>query len=302
MKKVLVTGASGFIGRHTLEKLKNLGYEVYALAFNQPLNSVDVHWHIVDLFDYQQVSKLMGEVQPTHLLHFAWDVSSGYLNSANNFDWVSASSNLFECFQKNGGQRIVVSGTCFQYSHKDGLCNEETTSREPNSIYGECKQSLQIILEDFSKKTGISSSWGNVFFLYGENESPSRLVSSVIISLLKNEFANCTEGTQIRDFLYVEDVADAFVRLLDSDIQGAINIGSGNPVQLKDIINTIANILNKTELVKLGARPMPENEPPQILADITRLSNELNWQPKYSLEEGLLKTIEWWKNHYSIDS
>lgn len=300
MKKILITGASGFIGRHTLDKLKNLGYEVHALAFKNPIKSIDVHWHIVDLHKQKDVSKLIKEIQPSHLLHLAWNVSPGYLNSCNNFDWVVLSLNLFKEFQQNGGKRIVVAGTCFQYDHQDEICNEETTLRKPASIYGACKQSLQTMLESFSKQTDLSTAWGNIFFIYGENESPARLVSSVIISLLKNESANCTEGTQIRDFLYVEDVADAFVHLVDSDIQGTMNIGSGQAIELKNIINNLAKILTKTELINLGARAMPKDEPAQIVADTTRLKNELNWQPKYTLNDGLIKTVKWWGKQINV--
>jgi nucleoside-diphosphate-sugar epimerase len=112
--------------------------------------------------------------------------------------------------------------------------------------------------------------------------------------------AHCTSGTQIRDFLYVEDVADAFVELVDSTVEGPINIASGRPMSLMEVIYNIADMLGKRELVSLGSRPMPANETPLVVADISRLSNELGWKPQYDLDTGLNKTIEWWKNNIEV--
>lgn len=296
MKKVLVTGASGFIGRHTIDKLKASGYEVHAIAFKNPLTTIDVIWHTVDLLNFAETAKLIEKLKPTHLLHLAWDVSPGYLNSLNNFEWVNASINLMKEFQKHNGKRIVMSGTCLQYKEIDSPYNEETTPRVPSFVYGTCKQALQSMLEIFSAQTGISYAWGYVFFLYGKYEYPYRLVPSVMDALIRGENIDCTSGQQIRDFLYVEDVADAFVRLLDSDFQGSINIASGQALQLKELINKIVDLSNNKNLVNIGGKPTPQNERYQILADTSRLKTVLNWTPKYSINEGLIEYFDWRNN------
>lgn len=293
MKRVLVTGASGFIGKHTLDKLVNLGYEVHAISRKEVNSDSAITWHILDLLNQNETTKLIEKIKPSHLLHLAWDVTSGYLNSPNNYEWGKASLHLIKEFEKHGGKRAVIAGTCFQYDHTDGICNEQTTPRTPKSIYGTCKQSLQEEFETFCKKTGLSGAWGYIFFLYGPDEYPNRLVPSVINSLLKNEKADCSECTQVRDFLYSKDVADAFVTILDSNAEGAINIGSGEGIELKVIVDKIAEILDKKDLLNLGARPMPKDEPPRIEADTTRLREELNWKPKYSIEDGLKTTIDY---------
>jgi nucleoside-diphosphate-sugar epimerase len=134
-----------------------------------------------------------------------------------------------------------------------------------------------------------------VFFLYGPYENESRLVPSVINSLLNASEAKCTEGKQIRDFLYVEDVADALVALLDSEVNGPVNIASGKPIALNEIIFTIADMLERRDLVRLGALPTPGNETPFVLANAERLFNEVGWKPACTIETGLRKSIEWWK-------
>jgi nucleoside-diphosphate-sugar epimerase len=106
----------------------------------------------------------------------------------------------------------------------------------------------------------------------------------------------CTAGTQVRDFMYVDDVADAFVTLLTSGVEGAVNIATGRPVRIADVVTTIARQLNALHLVRLGARPIPAGEPPFITAVTTRLREEVGCAAARDLEVGLAQTIEWWKS------
>jgi nucleoside-diphosphate-sugar epimerase len=114
--------------------------------------------------------------------------------------------------------------------------------------------------------------------------------------MLQGKPARCSHGNQIRDFLYVQDVADAFVALVESNVSGPINIASGRPVALKDVVYRIARKLDRPDLVCLGVIPVPENEPHLLIADTTRLSNEVGWFPNYDLDHGLKEAISWWAN------
>jgi nucleoside-diphosphate-sugar epimerase len=302
MKRVLLTGASGFIGQHAVPELLKNNYEVHALYHKtKPVEKKHVIYHKIDLFDYSQQESLVSEIMPTHLLHLAWYAVPGlYWNSLENFRWVQASLELLKLFGQYDGQRAVLAGTCAEYDWSFGYCSEGVTPTLPSTLYGTCKNSLQEMTSQFSKQTGLSSAWGRIFYLYGPFEDRTRLIPYVINSLLLNQQANCTHGHQIRDFLYVHDVASAFVALLDSKVQGPVNIASCQPVTLQHIIHSIADVLGKSELVKLGAVQAPEDEPPLLLADVRRLSREVGWMPKYSLDEGLKATIEWWRNQKSI--
>lgn len=297
MKKVLVTGASGFIGRHTLKYLLPEFDEVHGVYARKPLEEFkDVKWHRVDLLDSDYRDKLINTVRPTHLLHFAWYAEPGkYAHSLMNIKWLQSSLDLIQRFTEHGGERTVCAGTCFEYDFNYGLCSEYKTPKNPETIYGVCKNSLQNIIHHFSKKSELSSAWGRIFYLYGPYEYPSRLVSSVILSLLKNENARCSEGTQFKDFLHVDDVARAFVSLLKSRVEGAVNIGSGYPVRVKDVVIKIGELLNKRNMIDLGARPTPASEPPLIVADTKRLFEEVYWEPVFDLTAGLEDTIHWWK-------
>lgn len=300
MKKVLLTGGSGFIGRNTVSELLSKDYEVHvadiALISGLPTEAT---LHECNLFDFQQQKSLLQKIKPTHLLHFAWyAVPCKFWSSIENMRWVQASLELLHNFAKEGGRRVVFAGTCAEYDWSGGLCSETSTSLIPKTFYGICKNSLQQIYTSFCRENEISGAWGRVFFLYGPYENPDRLVPYVIRALLEDRQALCTHGRQIRDFMHVSDVASAFVALLNSDIPGPVNIASGQAVELKEILEMIASKIRKPELLKLGALPFSENEPFILKADVQRLQKEVGWNPLFSLDKGLDSTIEWWKDFY----
>ena len=296
-RRVLVTGAGGFIGRHCLPILISKGFEVHAAdVFVPKENPLGLYWHQVDLLDTKQCSELLETICPTHLLHFAWYAKPGeYWNSLENIRWVAGSLHLLLAFHMNGGKRIIMAGTCAEYDWRYGYCSENLTPLAPLTLYGTCKNSLNHLVTAFSQQAGLSSSWGRVFFLYGPHENPSRLVPSVILNLLQNKPAPCSHGNQIRDFLHVEDVASAFVALLESDVMGSVNIASGQPVALKSVILNIADKLGRRDLVQLGALPAQSNDPSVLLADVGQLSEKVKWRMKFDLDAGLEQTIAWWK-------
>ena len=298
MKKVLVTGASGFIGTHTLPLLLQLGYEVHAVSFKEKHeNSNGINWYQANLKDRSEVKRLIAEIRPTHLLHLAWCAEPGkFWSDPENIRWAQAGLELLQAFQLQGGKRVVTAGTCAEYSWKEELCLESTTPVKPATLYGNCKQTLQMNTDSFCKETQLSYCWGRIFFVYGPHEHPARLVPSVIRSLLEKEPAECSHGKQNRDLLYVEDVASGFVSLLESDITGIVNIGSGKGVMLRNVIETIGNKIGCPELIRLGAIPSPADDPATLVADTNRLRQETGWTPRFNLDTGLDQTIQWWKN------
>jgi nucleoside-diphosphate-sugar epimerase len=298
MKKVLVTGGAGFIGRHVLPALAARGFEVHT-ADLRPMeqSAVQIRHHPCDLLDADQVRDLMAAVGPSHLLHLAWFAEPGvYWTSPQNLRWVRASLRLLQAFTDQGGQRVVMAGSCAEYDWSYGYCTESLTPLQPGSLYGACKHALQVMVSAFARQESLSSAWGRVFFLYGPHEAPSRLVASVIRSLLMKQTARCSHGLPVRDFLHVEDVAEAFAALCDCEVTGPVNIGSGKPVMIKDLIDEIARQLDGRDLIALGALPAAANEPPLLVANVERLTREVGWQPRLDLTTGLGSTIRWWQD------
>jgi len=297
MKRVLVTGATGFIGRHSLPGLIARGYDVHAVGRMRPADlPPEVHWRQSDLMDWASLGEMMREVKPTHLLHFAWYAVPGkYWTSPENLRWIQASLALACAFVEQGARRMTVAGTCAEYDWSRGHCSEFTTPLAPAMLYGASKHALRVALEAYCREAGVSMSWGRIFHTYGPHEQPVRLVASVIGSLLRGEVARCSHGEQVRDFLYVEDLGDAFAALLDSSVEGPVNVASGSPVTVKEVVGQIADKLHCADRLQLGALPTAPNDPPVLTADVTRLTSEVGWRPTYGLSEGLDRTIEWFQ-------
>ncbi|MBP6004847.1 MAG: NAD(P)-dependent oxidoreductase [Pyrinomonadaceae bacterium] len=300
MKRVLLTGASGFVGRTTIKYLLQRGYEVHGVTARSAVSDIPgIVCHDVDLLDSAAVDRLIRSVNPSHLLHFAWYVEHGkFWNAPENNQWVAASERLFESFVSAGGNRIVSAGTCAEYDWQtgNGVFQETTSPIGPDTLYGQAKHELHMRLETIARKTSVSYAWGRVFFLFGEWEQPGRFVPFVIRSLLNDDEAKCSSGEQIRDFMFVEDAGAAFVDLLDSDVGGAVNIGSGVSTKLADVAVMIAEIIGKPELLRLGAIPNSAGEPKQLVADITRLRDEVEFKPQTDLRSALAETIDWWRD------
>lgn len=299
MKRVLLTGASGFIGRYCVPALVARGLEVHAVS-RTPGRIADACSHAVDLFDADRVARLFAEIQPHYLLHLAWITEPGvYPSSIENLHWTEASLRLLRLFHEHGGQRVVVSGTCAEYDWQHGYCQEFVTPLKPATLYGNCKRSLQIALDAYARQTGLSAAWGRLFFLYGPHAPVAKLPAAVITALLENRPARCTHGNQIRDFLHVHDAAEALVALLTSEVQGPVNIASGQPIRIKDLVGRITDQLGRPDLVRWGGIEPPPGDPPLILADVRRLTEEVGWSPHYTLGQGLQDTIAWWREHHN---
>jgi nucleoside-diphosphate-sugar epimerase len=297
MKRVLVTGATGCIGRHLVPILLSRGWEVHGIVSPRgTADRDDVVWHRADLLDPRGVEETVRSAGASHLAHLAWYVAPGrWAASPENFAWAQASLGLLRAFQAAGGTRVVTAGSCLEYDWRYGRCSESRTPCAPHTMYGACKHGLQVLSTAMDGAGALSSAWARIFFLYGPHEHPDRLVAAVIRSLLAGEPARCSHGRQIRDYLFVEDVADAMARLLESDVRGPINVASGVPIALRDIVTRIGALVGRPELIRLGAIPPASTDVPIVVADTTRLEQELEWRPRWDLDAGLQKTIAWWR-------
>lgn len=298
-RRVLLTGASGFLGRHVQPHLLARGFEVHALNFGDQKDwaAAGVEAYDCNLLTHEGASALMEQLRPTHLLHLAWTAEPGiYWETPDNLRWVAASLNLLLKFQECGGQRAVIAGSCAEYDWNYPVAHEAQTPLNPASLYGISKNALRAIAEKFAENSSISLGWGRLFFPYGPHEPKARLIPSVIRALLRGEPALCTHGRQVRDFIYIDDAAAALAALLDSSLTGPVNIASGEPRSLKEIVSAIAGEIGQPELIQLGALEAPAREVEKFIADITRLKSELNFTPSTGMHAGLRASIDWWRN------
>jgi nucleoside-diphosphate-sugar epimerase len=251
--------------------------------------------------DRAAMQRPLGEHRPTALLHLAWMVEPGKLIAdPSNINWVATSLDLIRAFRDCGGERCAISGSCYEYDWRYGYCVDGVTPCEPDTLYGTAKDSLRRAFLSYCGVSGLSGSWGRAFFMYGPRENPARLVSSVVLSLLKGVEAKSSHGLQVRDYLHIQDVADGLVALIDSDAQGAYNIASGVSTTIREIVEQLGALTGRSDLLKIGALPARANDAPLVLGDGRRMFNDTGWRPKLSLNAGLSSTIEWWREQQSM--
>ena len=301
MKRILVTGASGFLGQQIVPMLKDLDFEVHTVGRSSASCSrVGVTHHHCCLLDSGTPGSLIGSIRPTHLLHLAWCADAGsFWNSPDNLRWLSASARLFESFARNDGQRAVGVGSCAEYDWSSTENLSEFGSRvQPSTLYGQSKRAAGDWLQAFAAGSKMNAAWGRVFFLYGPASHRQRIPGTVIESLLNGLPTPCPSGKQLRDYLFVRDAAAALVKLLESNVSGPVNIASGRAIRVIDLIRAAADAAGNLQLLRVGNTPMQSsNNPDRIVADIGRLRKEVGFQDEVSLQTGMAETVSWWQKN-----
>lgn len=305
MRRVLVTGATGFIGRWAVARLCDMGADVHAVMHREtgaptPEISRDVEWHRADLHDAAAVRRVCASVRASHLLHAAWYVEPrDYLTSLENLRWVGATLQLAEAFRDAGGERLVGVGTSAEYGPSTGPCRELATPLAPATLYAASKRAVHDLLERWSAQTGVSFAWGRVFNLHGPFEAPSRLVPQLVRAGVTRTAFAMRFPAQRRDYLHVADTGGAIAALLASPVTGAVNIASGEPVALAELAREIEQCLG--EPVTLAPAPPGVDSAPTLVADVSRLGGDVGFSPRYTRAAGLADSAawwsQWWKTH-----
>ena len=298
--KILVTGASGFVGAQAVRALLAAGYEVGALvspgSAAERLQEVSGRITLLrgDFYDLHSLRAALAVWPPEVCLHLAWYVEPGkYLSSPRNIDALAATLSLVSILGNAGCRRFVGAGTCFEYDVEQGWLREDGPTR-PETLYAAAKLSVCLTGAQAAAAAGMQFAWGRLFYLHGPREHPQRVVPALILSLLAGKAFPATLGNQIRDYLYLEDAASAFAVLTASEAEGVFNIASGVPVTMAHLLKTTAEIVGRPDLLELGAVPYRPWEPRFICGDNSRLCG-LGWASQFTLEKGLRATVEWWE-------
>ncbi len=293
---MLVTGASGFIGRACVARLERRGHDVVPVARSVPAWAKDPgRWRTTDLLRPGAPTELAHAVRATHVLHLAWNATPGeFWTTPDNVAWTRASLELLEACLESGARRVVAAGSVAEYGPHAGPCDEAATPCHPDTLYGASKDALRRDWLARSEGAGTSAAWGRVFHPFGPHEHPARLIPAVIRALLAGEPIETTDGRQQRDFVHVDDVAAAFVALMESPLTGAVNVVSGDPATLRHVLEIVGAEMGRPDLVKFGARPRPPGDADVMTGLPGRLLAETAWRPSRDLRAGLLDAIDWW--------
>lgn len=285
-RRVLVTGASGFIGKQVVHALRGHADQIHTVQHTARQMS-DSFNHTVDLMNPEQVDRLIERIQPTHLIHLAWYAEHGkFWSSRLNLDWVAASLKLFETFAEQGGERAVFAGTCAEYDWENSPLNEQTSANNPGTLYGICKNALRQIIEKYAVQTSVSVAWARIFFLYGPGEHPNRLIPSILNPLLNDQPAIVRSGAHIRNLMHVNDIAAAFVKILNSSATGIVNVAAGEEISLGDVARTLGEMTGKSHLLQIENAAGSRENPLLLTADTTKLKS-LGFTPRFALRDGL---------------
>ncbi len=286
-KKVFLTGGTGLIGTQTVPFLKKAGFDVYILTIGDEQSTDSVTYIKGDLFDKRNLDKIMADIRPEYLLHYAW-LSTGMFNNNLNFDFLTSSIDLLKAFAKNGGKRVVMAGTYAEYGYHNEILKEDMPA-EPINIYSQCKDFVRQISQAYCVNSGISFGWGRIFSAFGKETDPRRLTSDVVNHLRADEEVVIRSGSLIRDYIYTKDISDAFVAFLDSPVEGIVNICTGKETSIHDYVMKIAHILGKEHLVVF--KEQASSQQVRVVGDCTRLNKEVGFYPKYTIEEALKEIL-----------
>lgn len=292
--RVLVTGASGFVGRHVPGPLAAAGVEVHTAGRRAPPTASARH-HSIDVLDGAATRALVIAVRPTYVLHLAWTVEHGaFWTSPTNLDWTAATLHLARACAEAGVTRFVGVGTCVEYDWADGgpEPRREDDPLRPGTLYGTAKASTFALLSAFSRQAGLGFAWGRLFHLFGPGEDERRLVASLVSALAAGRPAALASGRPVRDFLSTVDAGAALAALVLADAEGPVNVASGEPVSIADLAGDIAAIAGRPDLLRLGARPDPTGEPPRMVADVARLRTDVGFRPLRGRRERLAELWE----------
>lgn len=288
--RVLVTGATGLIGRETAIALGRSGHDVVALSRRGTPIEGSNETIAADLLDPAAICRAVDGARAEALVHLAWYDGPGRMGAVENLDWVAATIGLVRAFAAAGGRRVVAAGSCAEYDWRDDGPFTEDSPLRPQSIYGVAKARTGQMLTEAALALGLSIVWPRIFFVYGPREPEGRLLGDLIAGLRARREVPCTDGIQERDFLATPDIAAALVHLLEVSAEGPVNVASGQSIPVRDLITAAAEALGAPDLIRLGARARPVDDPTRILANTDRLAS-LGFRPKFDLAEGMADAI-----------
>lgn len=282
--RVLLTGASGFIGRHVLTQFERQGVSVMVVGRTRP-RGFSGKFIEADLLHPGSCESIAREARATHLVHMAWHVEhSNFWSSSTNLRWVDASVRLLESFCAEGGQHVVVAGTCAEYDWSAGYCREDETPLVPATLYGTAKDATRRLFTAICETNGVGFAWGRIFLPYGFGEDNRRLIPSLFEVFRGRRQPFGVNAEAFRDFIHVEDVSRGFVHLLHSNAVGSYNISSGKPTSIINLVCLVANACNADPRLVLDLALDRPSEPRLLVGDNSKLER-LGWTATQNISE-----------------
>jgi len=309
-KKVLVTGATGFIGANILRAVIKQGSKASIITRRDSdmwrIRDIlgEVKNYNADLLDYDRLRSVISRIKPEVILHTATYGGRSFQRDRKKiFDTnLNATINLLDACNRKGFEVFVNTGSSSEYGIKD-ITMKEDMVLEPVTDYGVSKASATLWCQAFAKREKASVVTLRLFSPYGHFDNSERLIPYVIASCLSEKAPEIVSLSSVRDFIFIEDVINAYIKTIENkdDARGKIfNIGYGRQRSVKDIVKEIIRLIgNKVDYGYIG-KNREKAEPKNWEADISLSRKILGWAPKIGISEGLEKTIEWFRQNLSF--
>ncbi len=309
-KKVLVTGGSGFIASHLVQRLQNEQSDVAILTkYDSVIDNVRLalQWEDLRIIEgdirNQDSLKLVSQFHPVIVFHFA-----AYNHVGDSFTHVSealdsnakGSANLLEAYTEY--EKFIYISTSEVYGFQKTVPFVETMQPNPISPYAVGKYTGEMYARMKHYVNNLPIAVIRPFNAFGPYQSPRAVIAEMIIKCLSGKTITSTEGKQTREFNFVENLIDGIILAAESDksIGQVINIGCGQEISIRDLILKIHKLTESTSELQIGKLSYRPTEIWRMFADDTKARNLLDWQPKISFDEGLERTIDWYRHFLEV--
>tara|TARA_B100000925_G_C22002926_1_gene472186 strand:- start:1464 stop:2363 length:900 start_codon:yes stop_codon:yes gene_type:complete len=295
--KILITGASGFIGSSFLKKLVRTDIKVLCISRTRPLcidKNKNFSWLEGDINNLDKIEDKIIAFKPTVVFHLIWE-GIPVFNSVNSMKNLFNSIKLFEIiFKSNSCKKIIVPGSCFEYSKKFGSC-EESEKLSPSDYFTWAKLSLYEYLKIQSIEREISFAWFRLFYVYGPLQRAGSLIPTLIESINNNKCPDLRTPKNLNDFVYVDEVTELFLLTLNKDFSSGIyNVGSGQSSSVTDICSIIEDNIRSNNLLTDELKSKSENSEVEVnfYASTKKTTENFGWRNATSIEDGIKKVID----------
>ncbi len=298
-KKILITGGTGFIGYHLAKRCLSLNWSVTSLSNNKPPKKRKLSNVRYIICDITKKKSLFDKVQKKfdYVVNLAGHVDHSNKKKTLNSHF-NGCKNLSYLFINSSIKKFIQIGSCIEYGKKKSPQVEKIINRKTYSTYGKAKLLSTNYLLNLSKKYNFPVNILRFYLVYGPRQDENRLIPITINNAFKNKDFECSQGTQLRDFLYIDDAVSAIIKTLKKKgISGEIiNVGSGKPLQVKKVILKICRIISLGKPI-FGKIKFRKDEIKYLYPSIKKANLLLNWTPKVKFNLGLKKTINDYKKN-----